>query len=90
MRSTRGFGLLRSIRRFRHLPAYLKDPSISILKKIAIAAAVLYIVSPADALPDVIPIVGWLDDIGVLGILVTSLMRDLDTYRIIPERSIAE
>lgn len=28
--------------------------------------ALLYIVSPLDLIPDVIPVVGWLDDLGVL------------------------
>jgi len=89
MRMNRGLGL-RSILRLRHLPAYLKDPSISLLKKVAIAAALLYIISPVDALPDVVPIVGWLDDMGVLGILITSLMRDLDEYVSAPHRQLAE
>jgi uncharacterized membrane protein YkvA (DUF1232 family) len=89
MRITRGLGL-GSIMRLRHLPAYLKDPSISLLKKVAIAAALLYVISPADALPDVIPIVGWLDDMGVLGILITSLMRELDGYGGEPQRQLAD
>jgi uncharacterized membrane protein YkvA (DUF1232 family) len=28
--------------------------------------AVLYVLSPLDILPDFIPIIGWLDDLGVL------------------------
>ncbi len=28
--------------------------------------AILYILSPLDLLPDIIPVVGWLDDLGVL------------------------
>ncbi len=28
--------------------------------------AVLYVLSPLDLIPDVVPIVGWLDDLGVL------------------------
>ena len=28
--------------------------------------AVLYIVSPLDLIPDWIPVIGWLDDLGVL------------------------
>lgn len=28
--------------------------------------AFLYIVSPLDLIPDVIPVIGWLDDLGVL------------------------
>ncbi|MBR5895428.1 MAG: DUF1232 domain-containing protein [Akkermansia sp.] len=35
--------------------------------------AVLYVLSPFDVLPDWLPLVGWLDDIGVLGGLVCIL-----------------
>ncbi|MBL9084238.1 MAG: DUF1232 domain-containing protein [Planctomycetales bacterium] len=28
---------------------------------------VLYVLSPLDFIPDVIPFLGWLDDVGVLG-----------------------
>jgi len=28
--------------------------------------ALLYIISPLDLIPDVIPVIGWLDDLGVL------------------------
>jgi len=76
---TRGTGL-RSILRLRYLPAYLKDPSISPLKKGLLALAMIYIISPLDAIPEAIPIVGWLDDLGVLGILVASLLKELEDY----------
>jgi Protein of unknown function (DUF1232) len=28
--------------------------------------AILYVISPLDLIPDVIPVIGWLDDLGVL------------------------
>jgi uncharacterized membrane protein YkvA (DUF1232 family) len=44
------------------------------MNPVAIVLCLLYVLSPIDFLPDVIPVVGWLDDIGVLGYLGYSLM----------------
>ena len=33
--------------------------------RVLIVGALLYLISPIDAIPDMIPVVGWLDDIGV-------------------------
>ena len=40
----------------------------------AIIGAVIYVVSPIDAMPDLIPIVGWLDD----GAVVAAAVKDLE------------
>lgn len=45
--------------------AYLSSPKISFWEKFFITGFVLaYIISPIDLIPD-IPVIGWLDDIGV-------------------------
>lgn len=50
-------------------------------RSVAIAsAAVLYSVSPADVVPDVIPVLGTLDDIMLLSIAVRLIQRDLRAY----------
>ncbi len=41
----------------------------------AILAALLYVISPVDVVPDFIPGVGWLDDLVVLGVLFWYLTR---------------
>lgn len=35
-------------------------------KIIIVLLALLYVISPLDLIPDVIPVIGWLDDLGVL------------------------
>lgn len=37
--------------------------------------AVLYVLSPFDIVPDWFPIIGWLDDAGILGTLLYFLLR---------------
>lgn len=44
------------------------------------AAALLYTVSPADIVPDVIPLLGSLDDAAVLALAIRLLRRDLRAY----------
>jgi uncharacterized membrane protein YkvA (DUF1232 family) len=44
------------------------------------SAAVLYSISPADVIPDVIPSLGLLDDIALISIAVRLIRRDLRAY----------
>jgi len=47
----------------------------------AVAFALLYVFNPFDLLPDVLPIVGALDDATVIGALLMLVERDLKKYR---------
>ena len=50
-------------------------------KAIAIAiAALVYLLSPVDAIPDPIPLVGLTDDVGVLTLAFAKLATDLKKY----------
>lgn len=53
----------------------LRDPSVPKWKKGLALAAVLYLFLPVDAVPDVVPVLGWLDDLGLLGVAVAALTR---------------
>ena len=44
----------------------IADPSTPIFAKGILCAAVAYVLSPFDAVPDFIPVAGWLDDIAIL------------------------
>ncbi len=53
----------------------LRAPSTPLWKKGIFVAALAYLVLPVDMVPDVVPIVGWLDDVGILAIAVSQLLK---------------
>lgn len=58
---------------------YREVPTGSI---VAIVAALVYFLSPIDAIPDFIPIVGYIDDVFVIGLVVAQVHSDLEKYRL--------
>ena len=52
--------------------AMLRNPAAPSLAKLVALLAAVYIISPVDLVPDVIPILGWIDD-GVVSILLFKL-----------------
>lgn len=63
------------------LPRYLLDKSVPLTRKLLLLLGVLYIVIPFDITPDFIPLLGWLDDIGVGTFLWYYLKSELMNYR---------
>jgi len=62
----------------RTLRALAVDPVLPKTTKIALLAAVLYLVSPVDLIPDFIPVVGYLDDLIIAAILVDGILSFVD------------
>lgn len=56
----------------------LRSPKTPLWKKAAFAAALVYLALPIDAVPDILPLVGWLDDAGMLALAVSQLLRARD------------
>ncbi len=50
------------------------DPVLPRAAKIALGAAVLYLLSPVDLIPDFIPVVGYFDDLLVAAIVVDGML----------------
>jgi uncharacterized membrane protein YkvA (DUF1232 family) len=71
---------LAKIGRARALVRYFRDREASILGKLFVLAAVVYVISPVDLVPDV-PIIGWLDDMGVMSLAVAWMWKVIGRYR---------
>jgi uncharacterized membrane protein YkvA (DUF1232 family) len=69
--------LLRDVPHFGRLAYRLaKDPRVSKVDKLLVAAALAYTAVPADAIPDVIPFLGELDDVVVVAVAIGRLVNN--------------
>lgn len=59
---------------------YMRDPYVSWHRKAIVAAALIYFISPIDTIPDIAPLVGYLDDLGVIAALLKYLGSELVPY----------
>ncbi|WP_434512121.1 YkvA family protein [Desulfitobacterium sp. AusDCA] len=49
---------------------------------ILVVAALLYLIVPADVVPDFIPVTGLLDDITVIGFVIKKVSQELEKYKV--------
>jgi uncharacterized membrane protein YkvA (DUF1232 family) len=54
------------------------DPLLPRAAKIALGAAMVYLASPIDLIPDFIPLVGYLDDLLLAALLVDGILNWVD------------
>lgn len=62
------------------LVRFLRDKDAPVLPRLLALFAVLYVVLPVDLIPDVIPVIGWLDDIGVVAFALAWTARNVAEY----------
>lgn len=53
----------------------LREPCVPLIFKLIPVLAAGYVISPLDFVPDVLPIVGQLDDIGIMFIALETFLR---------------
>ena len=71
--------LLRALPNLVRLIAKLAaDPMLPRAAKIALAAAMVYLASPIDLVPDFIPFLGYVDDVLLAAVLVDGLLNYVD------------
>ncbi len=56
---------------------YFRDPKVALWRKLMGIGAAAYVLSPIDLVPDGLPLVGWLDDLGVLSALALFWVREI-------------
>lgn len=54
---------------------------ISMSSIVAVVSAVIYVCSPIDLIPDIIPVFGYFDDAAVLAICFMWVKTDIDAYK---------
>ncbi len=69
----RYFFTARALQVLRHLPSFarlywrlFRDRRVSIWPKMLLVLTLVYVVSPLDAIPDFIPVIGEMDDLAVV------------------------
>ncbi len=59
---------------------YLLDGAVSWHRKTIVAAALIYFIVPIDAIPDLAPLFGYMDDLGVIMATLKFLGHELIPY----------
>lgn len=63
------------MRLFRLWRSLSHDPKTPLASKVFPWAALLYLLAPIDIVPDVIPLLGQLDDVGIIVVLLTIAVK---------------
>lgn len=61
--------------------AWSGDYRITFLTKAILLIGVLYIFSPIDIIPDFLPILGWIDDLGMVFLLLGRLASEAERFQ---------
>jgi len=59
---------------------YMRDSYVSWHRKVIVVGALIYFISPIDTIPDLAPLFGYLDDLGVIAALLKFLGSELIPY----------
>ncbi len=59
---------------------YMMDPSVTWYRKTIIVAALVYFITPIDAIPDLAPLIGYMDDLGVITAVLKFMGSEIIPY----------
>ncbi len=64
----------------RALFRYMKDKNVAWYRKSIVVGALIYFISPIDAIPDFAPFFGYLDDLGVITAVIAFMGKEISSY----------
>ena len=59
---------------------YMLDKNVSWHRKSIVVGALIYFIAPIDTIPDIAPLIGYLDDLGVITAVLKFLGSELIPY----------
>jgi uncharacterized membrane protein YkvA (DUF1232 family) len=59
---------------------YMRDTDVPWYRKSIVIGALIYFISPIDTIPDLVPLVGYLDDLGVIMAVLKFMGSELIPY----------
>lgn len=68
------------ISHLKALKNYMLDSDVAWYRKSVVVAALVYFVTPIDAIPDFVPVAGFLDDLGVIAAAIKFLGNEIKPY----------
>lgn len=69
----------------RRVWRFYRDPKTAWGPKLGLFLAIAYLIMPIDLVPDLMPLVGWLDDVGAVGLALGWLERTLRKAESLPQ-----
>jgi uncharacterized membrane protein YkvA (DUF1232 family) len=63
-----------------HIRRYFRDARVPGWRKFVVVGALGYVLLPIDLVPDLVPLLGWLDDIGALGAALAFFAKDVAAH----------
>jgi uncharacterized membrane protein YkvA (DUF1232 family) len=58
--------------------AIVRDPDVPTAAKVALGALAVYLASPVDLIPDLIPVLGYVDDLLIAAVVLDGIMSLVD------------
>jgi uncharacterized membrane protein YkvA (DUF1232 family) len=59
---------------------YMRDRHVPWYRKSIVVGALIYFISPIDAIPDLAPLIGYLDDLGVIAAVLKFMGSEIIPY----------